>query len=98
MQLVLLAAVWWLSRTAETEARLPTQRQVADHAEVDVMMTSQVLRALAARGAIAVVANTDAAFFSRVHDPRQLLGVLHQLDHGTEQLNTSATEASGQAS
>lgn len=51
VQFVLLATVWWLSGQAD-DAEAPSQRQVADHAEVDVMMTSQVVRALEARGLI----------------------------------------------
>jgi len=50
VQFVLLAAVWWLSDQAVTSGQLPSQRQVANHAEVDVMMTSQVVRSLEARG------------------------------------------------
>ncbi len=50
VQFVLLAAVWWLSDHADTPSQLPSQRQVAGHAETDVMMTSQVLRALESRG------------------------------------------------
>lgn len=53
VQFVLLAAVWWLSDQAGSPQRLPSQRQVAGHAEVDVMMTSQVLRALERRGLVA---------------------------------------------
>lgn len=53
VQFVLLATVWWLSEQAETPGRLPSQRQVAAHAEADVMMTSQVVRALEARGLVA---------------------------------------------
>lgn len=52
VQFVLLAAVWWLSEQAKTPQQLPSQRQVAAHAETDVMMTSQVVRALEARGLI----------------------------------------------
>jgi DNA-binding MarR family transcriptional regulator len=49
VQFVLLATVWWLTRTGGEQ---PSQRQVADHASTDVMMTSQVLRALEARGLV----------------------------------------------
>jgi DNA-binding MarR family transcriptional regulator len=49
VQFVLLASVWWLSDHPEAGEGLPSQRQVADHAEVDVMMTSQVLRVLEGR-------------------------------------------------
>lgn len=51
VQFVLLATVWWLSR-ADAPDGLPSQREVAAHAGVDVMMTSQVLRALEARGLV----------------------------------------------
>jgi DNA-binding MarR family transcriptional regulator len=49
VQFVLLAAVWWLSDQAASPGELPNQRQVAAHAETDVMMTSQVLRVLELR-------------------------------------------------
>lgn len=52
VQFVLLAGAWWLSSAPGAEARSPTQRQLAAHAQVDAMMTSQVLRALDARGLI----------------------------------------------
>lgn len=50
VQFVLLASLWWLSREGEP---LPTQREVADHAGTDPMMTSQVVRALEQRGLVA---------------------------------------------
>ena len=46
VQFVLLASVWWLGRGGEP----PTQRELAEHAGTDPMMTSQVLRALEQRG------------------------------------------------
>ncbi|MBA3277169.1 MAG: winged helix-turn-helix transcriptional regulator [Geodermatophilaceae bacterium] len=52
VQFVLLAAVWWLSDQTDTSSQLPSQRQVADHAATDAMMTSQVLRALETRGLV----------------------------------------------
>ncbi len=48
VQFVLLASTWWLA-THDTAGGLPSQRQVADHAAADVMMSSQVLRALERR-------------------------------------------------
>lgn len=60
VQFVLLATVWWLSR-ADAPGEPPSQREVAAHAGVDVMMTSQVLRALEARGLVVRAAHpTDA--------------------------------------
>jgi len=47
VQFVLLASLTWL----ESEGPI-TQRQLADHAATDPMMTSQVLRALQARGLV----------------------------------------------
>jgi len=49
VQFVLLATVWWLTAPGAED---PSQRQVADHAGIDVMMTSQVLRSLEARGLV----------------------------------------------
>ncbi len=45
VQFVLLASVGWLGESEET----PTQQRIAEHLGVDTMMTSQVLRRLAAR-------------------------------------------------
>lgn len=49
VQFVLLASAWWLTEVA---GETPTQRRLADHAGTDPMMTSQVLRALEARGLV----------------------------------------------
>lgn len=46
VQFVLLASTWWLTRVA---GERPSQRRIAEHANTDPMMTSQVIRALAAR-------------------------------------------------
>src|SRR6185369_10633610 len=46
VQYALLASLLWLSRKGEEV----TQARLAAHAKLDVMMTSQVLRALEARG------------------------------------------------
>lgn len=46
VQYALLASLLWLSRTEDQI----TQARLARHAQLDVMMTSQVLRALEARG------------------------------------------------
>jgi DNA-binding MarR family transcriptional regulator len=47
VQYVLLASLTWMDRTKPV-----TQRELAQHAELDVMMTSQVLRTLEAKGYI----------------------------------------------
>ncbi len=46
VQFALLANVWWLSE----QQGQPTQQQLAQHAGTDPMMTSQVVRTLAAKG------------------------------------------------
>lgn len=46
VQFVLLTSAWWLGRSGD----LPSQRHVADHARLDVMMTSQVVRVLERNG------------------------------------------------
>lgn len=46
-QFVLLASAWWLGAH---RPELPSQREVAEQAGTDPMMTSQVLRALEGRG------------------------------------------------
>lgn len=48
VQFVLLASLGWLARTGDA----PTQRALADHAGADIAMTSQVVRALEAKGLI----------------------------------------------
>ncbi|MGV8881812.1 MAG: MarR family winged helix-turn-helix transcriptional regulator [Rhodoglobus sp.] len=47
VQYVLLASLTWMDRTEPV-----TQRELAQHAELDVMMTSQVLRTLETKGYI----------------------------------------------
>lgn len=47
-QFVVLASSWWLGREGEP----PSQRQLADHTGMDAMTTSQVARALEAKGLI----------------------------------------------
>jgi DNA-binding MarR family transcriptional regulator len=49
VQFVLLASTWWLERRTQVT---PTQRDLATYAAIDPMMTSQVIRALAARGLV----------------------------------------------
>ena len=67
VQFVLLASIWWLA----THGGQPSQRELADHAGTDVMMTSQVVRALQAKGLI--TREPDE------HDPRALrLGLTRQ--------------------
>ncbi len=51
VQFVLLAGLAWLSRVGPERSEV-TQVQLAEHAQVDVMMTSQVLRALVQKGLI----------------------------------------------
>jgi DNA-binding MarR family transcriptional regulator len=46
VQFVLLASTWWLCENGEP----PRQRDLAEHAGTDPMMTSQVVRALEAKG------------------------------------------------
>ena len=48
VQFVLLASTWWLCEQGEP----PRQRDLADHAGTDPMMTSQVVRALADKGLV----------------------------------------------
>jgi DNA-binding MarR family transcriptional regulator len=50
VQFVLLASLWWLQ---EHEPQPPTQARLAEQAGTDLMMTSQVVRRLAARGLLA---------------------------------------------
>jgi DNA-binding MarR family transcriptional regulator len=47
VQFVLLASLWW---PQDHGGEPPTQAQLAGHAGADQMMTSQVIRKLAARG------------------------------------------------
>lgn len=49
VQFVLLASTWWLNRVA---GERPSQRQIAEHANTDPMMTSQVIRTLADKGLV----------------------------------------------
>jgi DNA-binding MarR family transcriptional regulator len=49
VQFVLLASLWWLEEHGTGQ---PIQADLADHAGTDPMMTSQVVRKLAARGLV----------------------------------------------
>ncbi len=66
VQFVLLTSAWWLEQRLEA----PTQRQLADHAATDAMMTSQVLRALEAKTLI-----------TRTPDPRDTRAKRVRLTH-----------------
>lgn len=66
VQFVLLASVWWLSDQHGSADRLPSQREAAAHAETDVMMTSQVLRALERRGLLTRTADPADARVKRL--------------------------------
>lgn len=66
VQFVLLASVWWMSDRAQSRSGLPSQRQVADHAATDVMMTSQVLRTLETRGLVTRAADPADARVKRL--------------------------------
>jgi DNA-binding MarR family transcriptional regulator len=48
VQFVLLASLWWLCEQGDP----PTQKELADQAGTDAMMTSQVLRKLEAAGLV----------------------------------------------
>ena len=48
VQFVLLASTWWLCEQSDP----PRQRDLADHAGTDPMMTSQVVRALVVKGLV----------------------------------------------
>ena len=65
VQFVLLANVWWLASEAPAGGA-PTQREIADHAGTDPMMTSTVLRGLEARGLVARAADPRDARVRRL--------------------------------
>jgi DNA-binding MarR family transcriptional regulator len=62
VQFVLLASTWWLRRGGDH----PSQRELADQAGTDPMMTSQVCRALEAKGLIARNADPDDSRIARL--------------------------------
>jgi DNA-binding MarR family transcriptional regulator len=79
VQFVLLASTWWLSRTDD---RTPNQRDLAQHAVVDVMMASQVLRALEAKGLV-----------RRERDPRDARAVQVTITEAGAELAVRAVRA-----
>lgn len=58
VQFVLLASAWWLTQVAGEQ---PSQRRIAEHANTDAMMTSQVIRTLADKGLLRRSTNPDDA-------------------------------------
>lgn len=58
VQFVLLASAWWLTQVA---GERPRQRRIAEHANTDPMMTSQVIRTLAAKGLVRRTDDPDDA-------------------------------------
>ena len=62
MQFVLLASTWWLCQNGVP----PRQRELAEHAGTDPMMTSQVVRALEAAGLVIRTTDPDDARAVRV--------------------------------
>ena len=71
VQFVLLATLWWLAhgdRSAAGPVRpAPSQRELADLAGTDPMMTSQVLRTLESRLLLERRADPDDGRIRRVH-------------------------------
>jgi len=63
VQFVALASAWWLEEHPEP----PTQRQLADHAAIDPMMTSQVLRTLETKKLIGRTSDPSDTRAKRVH-------------------------------
>ncbi|WP_283139548.1 MarR family winged helix-turn-helix transcriptional regulator [Rhizohabitans arisaemae] len=62
VQFLVLSSTWWLGRTGEA----PRQRDVAEHAGLEAVMTSQVLKVLERDGHIERVRDTDDARAVRV--------------------------------
>jgi DNA-binding MarR family transcriptional regulator len=63
VQFVLLASIWWLDK--------PTQRELADQATTDPMMTSQVVRVLERRGLVERRADPADGRVRRLHATRR---------------------------
>lgn len=80
VQFVLLASVWWL---ADHEGA-PTQRQVAEHAGTDAMMTSQVLRALETRRLIRRAPDQHDARAKRLSPTREGTRLAEHAIHAVE--------------
>jgi DNA-binding MarR family transcriptional regulator len=74
VQYVLLASLTWMDRTQPV-----TQRDLARHAELDVMMTSQVLRTLEAKGYVR----------REPHPEDRRAFALHPTEHGVELANVA---------
>jgi len=72
VQFVLLASTWWLTSVA---GETPSQRRLAEHAGTDPMMTSQVLRALEAKGLITRGAHPDDSRARRIGVTRSGAGL-----------------------
>jgi DNA-binding MarR family transcriptional regulator len=85
VQFVLLASLWWL---ASNRGAPPSQRELAEHAGTDPMMTSQVVRKLEARGLVTRAPHpTDARARHLALPPdgeRLLAAALHDVEAADE--------------
>ena len=82
VQFVLLASTWWLEEHGEPPRG---QRDLADHAGADPMMTSQVVRALQAKGLLS--RTTD------LQDARAVRLTVTQVGQGLATRAVAAVEA-----
>ena len=83
-QYVLLASLTWMDRSEPV-----TQRDLAQHAELDVMMTSQVLRTLEAKGYIRREPHPDDGRAIAVHPTPRGIELANTATHDVESADTA---------
>lgn len=90
VQFVLLASLTWLDSDAPV-----TQRELADHAATDPMMTSQVLRVLESRGLIERSAHPDDLRAWALSPTREGVELANRANAAVEACDTSFFAALG---
>ncbi len=85
VQFMLLAGIAWLSRDDEPV----TQAQLAQHAQTDPMMTSQVVRTLQQKGLIARTPHPRDARANRVRTTPRGQELVRQAMHRVEQIDAA---------
>lgn len=93
VQFVLLASLWWLAG----QDSVPSQRELAEHAGTDVMMTSQVVRTLEQSGLVERRPDPGDARMKRLHITQQGLRLAEEAVSEVEAVDRAYFDEAGGA-